>query len=400
MSTTLLYHGFGLRQYHYVKTDVTAGNICFHIEPRDEWVRCPQCKDFRVKRKGTVLRCIRILPIGGKEVFVRTAIPKVSCKSCDIEQQIKIGFADPYKSYSRSFSRYVLDLLKSMTIKDVAQHVGVSWEMIKNIEKEYLEKHFSNPSLKGINQIAIDEISIGKGHRYFTIVMDLETGAVLYVHEGKGADSLDPFFKRLKRNKTQIKAVATDLSKAYIKAVRENLPEAVHVFDHFHLVKLYNEKLDKLRRKIMNQCDEETDKQFIKGNRWLLLKNKENLNTDNDEESRLEKMLEANQPLSTAYSLKEQLQLIWSQKSKQKAAESIDDWIELANESKIKILTTFAKTLDTHRKGVLAYFDYPISTGPLEGTNNKIKTLQKKAYGYRDLEYYKLKIKALHLPSG
>ena len=396
MSTTLLYHGFGLRQYHYLKTDITGGNICFHIEPRNEWIRCPKCRDFRIKKKGAIIRRIRILPIGGKEVFARTVIPKVSCESCDIEQQIKIGFADPYKSYSRSFARYVLDLLKSMTIKDVANHVGVSWEMVKNIEKEYLQKHFTNPSLKSVKQIAIDEISIGKGHQYFTIVMDLETGAVLYVHEGKGADSLDPFFKRLKRNKTKIEAVATDLSKAYIKAVRENLSEAIHVFDHFHLVKLYNEKLDQLRREIMNECEEETDKQFIKGNRWLLLKNKENLNTDNNEESRLEKMLEANQPLATAYSLKEQLQQIWTQKSKDKAAESIDDWIELAKESEVKILITFSKTLDTHREGVLAYFDYPISTGPLEGTNNKIKTLQKKAYGYRDHEYYKLKIKALH----
>ena len=185
------------------------------------------------------------------------------------------------------------------------------------------------------------------------------------------------------------------MSPSYISAVSTNLPEAAIVFDHFHIVKMFNDKLSELRRDLQREA-EDADKEVFKGTRWLLLKNPENLRADQNERQRLDAALNLNKPLATAYYLKEDLRQLWQKKDKGSAAVFLNDWISRARSSKIKMLVKFADTLENHRDGILAFYDYPISTGPLEGTNNKIKTLQKQAYGFRDMEFFKLKIYALH----
>ena len=167
-----------------------------------------------------------------------------------------------------------------MTILDVANHLQVGWDVIKDIQKRYLTKKFKRPRLKHVKQIAIDEISIGKGHRYLTVVLNLKTGAVIFVGDGKGSDALTPFWKRLRYAKAQIKAVAIDMSPAFIAAVLENLPDATVVFDHFHVIKLYNDKLSKLRREIQREAEGPLQQKVLKGTRWLLLKNTNNLNEE------------------------------------------------------------------------------------------------------------------------
>lgn len=158
---------------------------------------------------------------------------------------------------------------------------------------------------------------------------------------------------------------------------------------------MFNDKLSDLRRDLQREA-ETADQEILKGTRWLLLKNPQNLKEKYDEHQRLQAALQLNKPLATAYYLKEDLRQLWTQKDQPTAAAFLDDWILRARTSGIKMLDKFADTLDRHRIGILAYYDYPISTGPLEGTNNKIKTLQKQAYGYRDMEFFKLKIYALH----
>lgn len=323
-------------------------------------------------------------------------IPRVECHACQVTRQVAVPFADPQKRYTHAFERYALELSARMTILDVARHLNVSWDTIKEIQKEHLQRHFSKPTLRKLRQIAIDEIAVGKGHRYLTVVLDLVSGAVVFVGEGKGADALEPFWKRLRSSRAKIKAVATDMSVAYILAVREHLPRAVHVFDHFHVIKLFNEKLSDFRRELYREATERMHKDVLKGTRWLLLKNPENLDPTRNERERLEEALRMNQPLATVYYLKEDLRQIWEQDNKATAARVLQDWIRRAEASGIKVLQKFAGTLAMYRTGILAYYDYPISTGPLEGTNNKIKTMQRQAYGFRDREFFKLKIYALH----
>jgi transposase len=175
-----------------------------------------------------------------------------------------------------------------MTIKDVAGLLGVGWDTVKDILKRHLARRFAKPPLKHLRYIAIDEISIRKGHTYVTLVMDLERGAAVFVGDGKGGEALDPFWKQLKRSRAKVRAVAMDMSSAYICAVIENLPGVPLVFDHFQVVKLMNERLTEMRRRLFNELTGPLEKKMLKGTRWLLLKNPDNLDPKRNEHERLQ----------------------------------------------------------------------------------------------------------------
>ena len=396
MSTSLLYHGFGIVGYRYVRTLFKAGEIVFRIVQGALPLRCPRCKSLHVKKRGTVTRIFRTLSLGLKPVFVELPIQRVECLRCRAVRQVDVKFADVRRTYTKSFERYVLELSKSMTIKDVADHLGVGWDLVKDIQKRNYKRRFAKPRLKKLKYIAIDEISVRKGHKYLTVVLDLKTGIVVFTGDGKGAEALKPFWKRLKSSGAKVKAVAMDMSAAYIGAALENIPEAAIVFDRFHVTKLYNEKLSDIRRQLQRETEDVLKLKAMKGIRWILLKNPENLDEEKDERKRLEKALEVNKPLAIAYYLKETLRKFWEQGSRKEAEKYLFTWIEDAKSSGITQLITMANTVQMHRYGLLSYFEHPISTGPLEGTNNKIKTLKRQAYGFRDLEFFKLKIMALH----
>jgi len=396
MSTNLLYHMFGIRGYECHRIDYFEGRACFVIEQPRERYRCSECGSPAVHAQGHKERFLQTVPIGLKPTFVLLKVARVICFRCEHTRQVKVPFADERRTYTHTFERYALELSRATTIQDAALHLDVSWDIIKDIQKRNLHRRFGRPKLKNLKEIAIDEIAIGKGHAYFTVVLDLRSGAVVYVGDGKGVAALSAFWKRLRASHAKIKAVATDMSKAYLQAVRDNLPKAVHVFDHFHVIKRFNDKLSAFRRELFRELTDEGQRQILKGTRWLLLKNPENLDPARNEKQRLEDALALNTPLTTAYLLKEDLRQIWQQTTKTKARRVLEDWIRRADASGIRMLQQFARTLEEHREGILAYYDYRISTGPLEGINNKIKTMKRQAYGFRDREFFKLKILGLH----
>jgi transposase len=396
MSTSLLYHAFGLRGYDHLKTEYIDGTVTFTVQQRSHLCRCPQCGSRDVIHHGHETRTFKAVPIGDRPVLIVLPIPRVECRHCKIVRQVTLPFADPRRRYTKAFERYALELSRLTTIQDVARHLGVSWDTIKDIQKRDLQRRFKKPRLRKLKQMAIDEIYIGHGHRYLTVVLNLETGAVVFVGDGKGAEALQPFWGRLRASRAEVEAVATDMSSAYTQAIRDNLDYAIHVFDHFHVIKLFNEKLSDFRRELYHEASAKTDKEVLKGTRWLLLKNPENLDPRRNERERLAQALRMNQPLATVYYMKEDLRQIWTQPDKETAARVLQDWIRRAEVSGIKMLRRFARTLEMHQEGILAYYDCRISTGPLEGTNNKIKTMQRQAYGFRDREFFKLKILAIH----
>jgi transposase len=375
-----------------VKTEYVGGEVTFTIAQPRESYRCPVCGSDHVIGRGQSCRRFRTVSIGSKPVYLMLSVPRVECRGCGAVRQVKLGFADPRVSYSKAFQRYALQLSQYMTIKDVAQHLGISWDVIKEIQKADLKRRFDKPKLKHLRQIAIDEISTGKGHVYVTIVLDLESGAVVHVGQGKGGDALREFWPRLRRAGAQIEAVATDMSPAYIDAVTTHLPGVSLVFDRFHVIKLYNDKLSELRRALYHQLKDTMQKDVLKGIRWLLLKRPEHLDPTRNEPKRLEEALRLNEPLATAYYLKEELNEVWEQEDEESAQALLMEWILYAESTCIPVLKSFAKTLRFHALGILAYYDHPISTGPLEGTNNKIKTMKRQAYGFRDQEFLRLEI--------
>lgn len=396
MSTSLLYHAFGVKGYHQSAIRFVNGGTVIVIEQSRDQLCCAACGSKNVFRKGSVTRRFRTLPIGGRPVWLELAVPRVRCRHCGLERQVAVAFAEPRKSYTRSFAEYVLQLSAHMTIQGVAEHLGVGWDLVKDIQKQALVKEFGRPRLKDLQRIAIDEIYIGKRHKFLTLVLDLDRGAIVYVGQGKGEQALEKFWKRLRASHAKVQAVAADLSPAYSAAIRKNLPQASQVFDRFHLVKLLNEHLTDLRRDLYREATDQLHKQVLKGTRWLLLKRADNLDDKKSERQRLDEALQLNQSLATAYYLKEDLGQVWAQASWLAGSHFLEDWCRRAEASGIRQLQKFAQTLRKHRRGILAWYDHPISTGPLEGTNNKIKLLQRQAYGYRDLEFFQLKLLALH----
>lgn len=395
MSTSLLYHAFGIREYVYVRTSYEYGHTIFEVEPDLHRLRCPVCRSRNVTRKGQVKRRFRMEPIGKRQSFLDVAIQRVACVACGTVRQVNLPFADPRRTYTRRFERYALELSRVMSIEDVAKHLDIGWDAVKDILKRHLKKRFEKPKLGKLKWLAIDEIYVGK-KRFLTVVMDLKTGAVVFVGDGKDGEALAPFWERLVRTRARIQAVAMDMGRAFIHSVRQHLPDATIVFDHFHVIKLFNEKLSQMRRDEQKKAETE-DKEVLKGTRWLLLKKPRNLDDERNEVERLLEALRINQPLATAYYMKEDLGRIWRQEDKESAEFLLDDWIKRAVASGIGVLVRFAKTLSAHRNGILAYYDFSkISTGPLEGMNNKIGLMQRAAYGFSDMEFFKLKIMALH----
>ena len=310
-------------------------------------------------------------------------------------RQVDVTFADPRRTYTKAFERYARGLSRRMTTRDVAAHPNVGRDPVKDVRMRDLARRFAKPKLKHLRRIAIDEIAVAKGHRYMTPVMDLDGGAVAFVGDGKGADAPKPFRKRLRPRGARIEAVAMDMSAAYRGAASTHLKEAVIVFDHSHVVKLFDDKLSDPRRSLYHRAAAD-QKKVLKGARWLLLKNPEDLDAGKDEKQRLEEALALNEPLATAYYPKEDPRRFWEQPGKRSATALLNDWLRRAAASGIKMLQRMARTLAAHRTGLLAYYDAMITSGPMEGTNNKIKTMKRMAYGFRDPEFIKSRILAIH----
>jgi transposase len=396
MSTSLLYHAFGVRGYDYVGTQYVCGQTYFRVRAKRDKLRCPVCHSQDIILRGYTTRTFRTVSIGMRPTHIVLDVPRVGCRQCNAVRQVHVSFADARRGYTHSFERQVIQLSRMMTIQDIALYLDVTWGIVKDIQKRNLTRKYKQIPLGALREIAIDEICIGRGHKYFTVVLDLRTGAVVFIGSGKGANALKPFWKRLKRSRAKVQAVAMDMSPSYISAVKNNLPKAAIVFDRFHLIKLFNEQLSDLRRDMYREATDLMHKQVMKGIRWLLLKNPENLDDTKDEPRRLNEALKMNQPLATAYYMRDELRMAWEQPNKEAARNHLLRWVYRAESSGIRMLTKFAKTVMIHLEGILNYYDYRISTGPLEGTNTKIRVLQRSAYGFRDAEFFKLKIYGLH----
>ena len=396
MTTRELYSSIGVSGYEHRDCWRKGGIFHIRMEAPMSCHKCPKCGDRDVIHRGTFDRMVHAPRIGLDRTVLFIRAPRLECRRCQQVLNAVLPKIEPRCNYTKSLARLVVDLRKMMTIKDVAHYIGVSDTMVRGIDKKYLSRKFGKPRLRHLEIIAIDEIYVGKKNKYFTIVIDWVTGGIVFVGDGKGEKALKPFWKRLRGSKAKIKAVATDMSSAYYSAVLKNIPNAKHVFDRFHIVKLMNDKLTTLRRDLQREADV-MGKKTLKGLRWLLIKHEENLDDTRNERTRLKEALDLNQSLSIAYYLKEDLSQIWQQSSKAIADRFLKGWCARARVSGIKVMQTMANTLEGHRTGILNWYDFPISTGRLEGINNKIGALQRSAFGYRDRDYFIAKLYALHL---
>ena len=295
--------------------------------------------------------------------------------------------------YTRKLEEFVSRWSRVMTLGDVADLAGLSWDAAKRIVKRRLRRDYGRIDLHGVKHLSIDEIYVGKRRGYYTLVLDLDSGRILWVSPGRGKAGLKGFWRRLRRSRARIAAVAMDMSGAYYAAVAGELPEVAIVFDRYHVIQLMNQRLDELRREMVREATGPL-KLAIKGTRYLLLTRGDNLEAE--QLPKLERALKLNEPLSQGWYLKEELSLLWEQDSYAAMSRFLTAWCEQAHQTGVRRLRQMAKTLQLHRRGILNYWSHPINNGRMEGTNNKIKTLNRQAYGYRDEEFFILKLLGLH----
>ena len=336
--------------------------------------------DHSTGRRGSVNRLLRRtildVPLGGHrcEIEIEYAEVFLSHGHVRVEQ---LPFVVPKVRVTRRYARFIAGMARHMPISTVARHTGLSWDSVKSIECAHLAETIPIPdprSLEGIRYLGADEVARAKGQSYFTLVYDLSPGVdygrILWVKEGRESAVLLEFLDALSQECADgIKAVALDMGPAYIAAVQKGLPGTAIVFDRFHVMQMFGKVIRDCRRaefKAANTLGDLTGQEAIKGSLWLL---------------------------STIYALKEQLQRLWQLDSTPAdMTQRLDDWCGMAGVANITGLNKFVKTLQSHRTGICAYADHPISTSRLEAGNVSIALLRRRARGFRDMEYFKLKI--------
>lgn len=393
MSTSLLYHAYNIRGVEYQATRYIGNRIFLRAEVRQDHKFCANCESKDVIFKGRKKRFFHMPPLGRKRCMLELVMHRFCCKRCGHLFWPKLNFMDGNKRYTKAFQLTALELLQYGTIKDVAGYLNVGWDCVKDIHKTKLKVMYRNQSFKDLVYLGIDEFSIRKGHKYMTIFMNLQTGRIIHAIEGRAADNVSPFMKILRRKAKNLKAVAMDMSKSYIKATQENLSHVDIVFDRYHISALANKAIDELRKDIQVDLNKK-GKSYLKGSKYLFLKNYSNLKEDG--KAKLQALLDVNKPLFYMYNMKVLLRYFWLFSSHDKAKNFLYSWCQDAMESEISPLVKLGTTIDKYKDQILNFFKHRITNAIVEGTNNKIKTLKRQAYGYRDMEYFKLRLYHLH----
>lgn len=372
--------------------------VWIELLPRPDRVkRCTGCGQV-VEGPGAVHdvseRWVRDLPILDAQTYLRVHRCRLACPGCGPKLE-RLDWLERHARVTTRLGESVARLCGVLPIKHAAEHFGLGWDQTKAIDKAYLNRTLGPVDLEGVEQLAMDEFAIQKGHRYATVIIEPRTRRVLWVGRGRSREDVRPFFELLGEDRrARIAAVAMDMNSAYEQEVRAQCPNAQVVFDMFHVVaKFGREVVDRVRVDEANRLrDDKPARKVIKGSRWLLLRNKANV--PSKDRVKLKELLAANRKLATVYVLKDDLKHLWDYVSEGHASRFWKQWYGRAIRSRIEPLKAFARKLKTYLPGILAHCRYPLNTSVLEGINNKIKVIKRTAYGFRDDDYFFLKIRA------
>jgi transposase len=350
---------------------------------------CPGCGKRCRKIEETYERTVRDLDCVGRIAFITFKQYKVKC-SCGYRGIEELDFIDKYSFCTKRLEESVFILCEKMSIKDAAQLSKLDWKTVKNIDKKYLHQLVIPLSEYTPERIGVDEISYEKGHKYLTVVRDIDLRRVIWVGRGRKKETLDSFFSELGEEKARhIKVAAMDMWDPYIASISENCPDADIVFDKFHVSKKINEALDSVRKREFSKADA-TERKSMKKKRFLILGRQRRLNDEQRET--VDDLKKINARLYEAYLLKEQLLDIFDETEIITALSRFIRWFTNVEKSGFVVFQKVVKTLKNYLYGIMNYFYYRITNAASEGFNNKINIIKRKAYGFRDLEYFKLKI--------
>lgn len=342
---------------------------------------------------------VRDLSAGGHRIFIQFERWRVKCPKCDSVRVERIDWLARNPRFTERFAMHVGALCRDMTNKAVAEMERLHVDTVKDLDRLYMREQVARAGMPGPRAIGVDEISIRKGHDFRIVVSDLERGRPIWVGgKGRTEADFDLFFSALGPKKTAgIRVAAMDMWRPFRTSLGRNAPGAKVIFDKFHIMRHLSDALDEVRRSEYRRLAAK-DRSFIKGQRYTLLSSRENLSRDG--RASLRKLLKANRRLNTAYLLKESFGQLWSYKTEGWARAFFERWKQGLRWQRLKPYQKFAAMIDRHWEGIASYCrpENKVSLGLVEGLNNKIRVIQRKAYGFRDEEYLKLKIVASFLP--
>lgn len=374
--------------YKFFESYAESDHILIVLRRTSKTGICPCCKRrCRYIHKRNKRR-IRDLDIANSKVYLEFESYQLDCK-CGYNGYEDLGFCEEYSRYTKRLEERVVILCTMMCISDAAKELCMGWEAVKNIDKRNARKYVVDLNNITPKRIGVDEIAYEKGHKYLTIVRDIDQGKVIWIGKARKKETLDKFFSELGIEKSwNIEVAVSDMWDPYIASIKANTNAAL-VFDKFHIAKVINEAVDKVRKKEFAKADE-AERKRMKKKRFLILSRQKRL--DDEKRETLYDLLDINKNLYSAYILKEQGLDIFDEKNEATAIRRLKRWLENLTKVGIEQFDSVVKRINSYMYGIINYFKYRLTNAQSEGFNNKINVIKRKAYGFRDMEYFKLKI--------
>lgn len=342
---------------------------------------------------------MRDLSCGDRRIYLDLEIRRVLCRRCGTVKQERLDFLADNPFYTKRFAFFVGRRCRASSIQDVARETHLNWKTIKSLEMQYMREQLRRAGTPGPRVIGLDEVSIRKGHTYRIIVSDLvRQRPIWFGGTDRSEASLDEFFAWLGPQKSaRIELAVMDMWKAFRNSTKKNAPAARILFDKFHVLRHLSDALDQVRKSEYKRLHGR-DRRFIKGQKYTLLAHRENLTLEGRQALKL--LLGANKRLNTAYVLKESFGQLWDYQREGWARRFFEQWRAALKWQRLKPYEEFAGLIERHWDGIAAYCEprNKVSLGFVEGLNNKIRVLQRRAYGLRDPEYLRLKVLTCMLP--
>ena len=377
----------------YQNTGQESRSALVRLEPDERYKpRCHACGQAARTVHSNTHKFVRDLDFGGFSMMLHVEHRKIWCDHCGGVRVEQLEFVDVGQRITHRLGAYAAQLCRlGLSVTTVADHLGLDPKTVKALDKAVLEAEVGQTSYAGLRRLAIDEIAVRRGHNYMTVVLDYDTGRVVWMGQGRQKITLDEFFRKMPPTvRNCIQAVALDMWEPYIQCVKRWCPNAEIVFDLFHVVKAFNDVIDKIRNEEFRKADR-AGRQTLKGSKYLFLKNWGRLKPD--QRVRLNDILEMNQRLNIVYWLKDFLAHIWEYHIPGWAEGALAEWRSVAREDGHPSLARFASKLERYQYGIVAHCKHRMHTSLLEGVNNKIKVIKRIAYGFHDLDYFALKVK-------
>ena len=336
------------------------------------------------------VRRFDFVPLWSIPVVLVYAMRRVNCETCGVKVE-RVPWAQGKQRLTWEYQWFLAGWARRMSWTEVASCFRVSWDHVYISVKTAVSWGLEHRRLEGIESIGVDEVAWKKGHQYQTLVYQIDDGCkrLLWIGPDRTAKTLLRFFRMLGKERCQkLQFICSDMWQAYIKVIAKKAPQAIHILDRFHVMQKFSKALDKVRAAEAKRLKADGYEEVLKGSRWLLLKRPENL-SDN-QAVKLKELLEYNLTSVRSYLMKEDFQRFWAYTSPAWAAKFLDAWCTRAMRSKIDPMKALAKTLRSKRELLLNWFraDGQLSSGVVEGFNNKLKLITRKSYGFRTQEAY------------